>query len=69
MRLRAASGGGGEVEGGLGGGDSEVADVDVGRRRRRSGATANWGDGDEVGRGIWGRSCGRGEENRWLSET
>ena len=34
--------------------------VDVGKRRRRSGATENWGDGGEVGRGIWGRSGGWG---------
>ena len=31
------------------GGDGEVAGVHAGRRRRRSGATANWGDGGEVG--------------------
>ena len=35
--------------------------VDVGRRWRRSRATANRGDGGGVGRGIWGRSGGRGE--------
>ena len=29
------------------GGDGEVAGVHAGRRRRRSGATANWGDGSE----------------------
>ena len=34
--------------------------VEVGRRRRRSGATVNRGDGGEVGRGNWGRSGGRG---------
>ena len=42
------------------GGDGEVAGVHAGRRRRRSGAMANWGDGGEVGREIWGRSSGRG---------
>ena len=36
VRLRAASGGGGEV-----------ASVHAGRRRRRSGATASWGDSGE----------------------
>ena len=35
--------------------------IDVGRRRQRSGVTANRGDGGGVGRGIWGRSGGRGE--------
>ena len=35
------------------GGDGEVAGVHAGRRRRRSGATANWGDGDE-GEGFGG---------------
>ena len=34
--------------------------VDVGRRRRPSGATANRGDGGGVGREIWGASGGRG---------
>ena len=33
------------------GGDGEVAGVHAGRRRRRSGATANWGDGGE-GKGF-----------------
>ena len=42
--------------------------VDVGRRRRRSGATANRGDGGGVGRGIWGRTGGRGETVFWLSQ-
>ena len=43
--------------------------VDVGRRRRRSGATVNRADGSGVGRGIWGRSGGRGETVFWLSQT
>ena len=47
VRMRAASGG-----------DGEVAGIDVGRRQRRSGATANWGDGGEVGRGIWRSGAG-----------
>ena len=43
--------------------------VDVGRRRRRSGAMVNLADGGGVGRGIWGRSGGRGETFFWLSQT
>ena len=68
MRLRAASGGGGEDDGGLGG-DGEVAGVHAGRRRRRGGATVNWGDGGEgegFGEEVWWPG-GRG--NRCLSET
>ena len=42
--------------------------VDVGRRQRRSGMTAKRGDGGGVGRGIWGRSGGRGETIFWLSQ-
>ena len=50
------------VSGGSGG-------VDISMRRRRSGATANRGDGGGVGRGIWGRSGGRGKTVFWLSQT
>ena len=38
------------------GGDGEVAGVHASRRRRRSGATANWGDGGEgegFGEEVW----------------
>ena len=41
-------------------GSSGFGGVDVGRRRRRSGATTNRGDGGGVGREIWGASGGRG---------
>ena len=42
-------------------------------RRRRQETTAKWGDGESrdgggVGRGIWGRSGGRGETVFWLSQ-
>ena len=58
MRMTAASGG-----------DGEVAGVHAGRRRRRSGATANWGDGGEgEGFGEEVVAGGRGG-NRCLSET
>ena len=49
------------------GGDSEVAGVHAGRRRRRSGATANWGYSGE-GEGF-GEEVVAGRENRCLSET
>ena len=69
MRLRAASGGGGEDDYGLGG-DGEVAGVHAGRRRRRSGATVNWGDGGEgEGFGEEVMAGGRGWGDRCLSET
>ena len=45
------------------GGDGEVAGVNAGRRRQRSGATANWGDGGEgegFGEEVW-RPGGGGE--------
>ena len=37
-------------------GDGEVVGVHAGRRRRRSGATVNWGDGGEgegFGEEVW----------------
>ena len=55
--------------GGVGGGSGGSGGVDVGRRRRQSGETANWGDNGEVGRGIWGRSGGQGETLFGLSQT
>ena len=59
MRMTAASGG-----------DGEVAGVHAGRRRRRSGAMANWGDGGEgegFGEEVWWPGGGGGD--RCLSET
>ena len=52
------------------GGDGEVAGVHTSRRRRRSGATANWGDSGK-GEGFGEEVCGgRGAGgNRCLSET
>ena len=35
--------------------------IDVGRRRRRSGATAKWGDGGEVGEGFGGEVVAGGK--------
>ena len=50
--------------GGVGGGSGGVDGARLwwlrGRRRRHE-TTANWGDGSDVERGIWGRSGGRGK--------
>ena len=60
---------------GVGGGSGGVDGAWLWWRRRRQETAAKWGDGESgrrrrgVGRGIWGRSGGRGETVFWLSQN